>query len=222
MKKAVLPLAIVAVFALSQRIAPGQSGPKEVIDITHAQVNAVLKYAPPAVDQTLRIVDMGKYQLSVAIIHRGPTGAPTNGSGSAAPGGGGVAAGNVEKCGPTSAPPAAKMSPPGMIEHDNTAETYIVISGGGTLVTGGEIINGNRSGPDSDVTKILNGPSCSGRAFGNIVTRPMSVGDISIIPPGVPHGWTDITDHVDYLSVRPDPDKVLQHGYANPHLTEAK
>ena len=28
-----------------------------------------------------------------------------------------------------------------------------------------------------------------------------------IIPATVPHGWTDITDHVDYLSVRPDPDR---------------
>jgi len=39
-----------------------------------------------------------------------------------------------------------------------------------------------------------------------------------IIPFGVPHGWTDITDHVDYLSVRPDPDHVLQAGYVNPVL----
>jgi mannose-6-phosphate isomerase-like protein (cupin superfamily) len=216
MKRIVLLSVVVAVIALSQRTAPGQSGPKEVVDIKDAQVKAVLKYAPPAVDQTLRVVDMGKYQLSVAIIHRGPTAAPTSGSTGAA------AAANVEKCGPTSAPPGAKLSPPGMIEHDHTAETYIVVSGGGTLVTGGEIFNGNRSGPESDVTKFLNGPSCSGRAAGNIVSRSMSVGDITIIPAGVPHGWTDITDHVDYLSVRPDPDKVLQHDYVNPHLAEAK
>ena len=51
----------------------------------------------------------------------------------------------------------------------------------------------------------------------------MGVGDItSVIPEGVPHGWTDITDHVDYLSVRPDMKKVLQHGYVNPHLNDAK
>jgi hypothetical protein len=34
----------------------------------------------------------------------------------------------------------------------------------------------------------------------------------------VPHGWTDIGDHVDYLSVRPDPDRVLPAGYVNPAL----
>ena len=46
----------------------------------------------------------------------------------------------------------------------------------------------------------------------------MNVGDISVIPAGLPHGWTDITDHVTYLSVRPDPKKVLEHGYVNPAL----
>jgi len=34
----------------------------------------------------------------------------------------------------------------------------------------------------------------------------------------VPHGWTDIADHVDYLSVRPDPDRVLPAGYVHPSL----
>jgi quercetin dioxygenase-like cupin family protein len=109
-----------------------------------------------------------------------------------------------------------------MIAHDDTVETYIVISGSGTLVTGGQIINGHRSAPDSEVTKILNGPSCSGRAVGNVVSRKMSVGDISVIPAGVPHGWTDIGTEVTYLSIRPDPNKVLPHDYVNPHLADAK
>ena len=102
--------------------------------------------------------------------------------------------------------------------HDDTAETYIVISGGGTLVTGGSIVNGTRSAPDSEVTKILNGPSCSGAVVGATVSRKMGVGDISVIPAGVPHGWIGITDEVTYLSVRPDPKKVLAHGYVNPAI----
>ena len=43
-------------------------------------------------------------------------------------------------------------------------------------------------------------------------------GRVYIIPAGVPHGWTDITDHVDYLSVRPDPDRVLPKDYVNPAI----
>ena len=104
------------------------------------------------------------------------------------------------------------------IAHDEQTETYVIVSGGGTLVTGGTIVNGTRSGPDSDVTKILNGPSCSGAMEGDIVRRTVKVGDVVIIPPGVPHGWTNITDHVDYLSVRPDPDRILPAGYVNPAI----
>jgi mannose-6-phosphate isomerase-like protein (cupin superfamily) len=223
MHKTVLGLA--ATFVLSQGIVLAQSGPKDAVDITHAQIEAVLKAGaartPPAVDQTLRVIDMGTYALSVAVIHRGPTGQPAAG-GRGGAGGRGAAPANANPCGLKEAPAGAQMSPPGMIAHDQTTETYIVISGSGTLVTGGQMVNGRRSGPDSEVTKILNGPSCSGRSAGIIVSRKMNVGDISVIPAGVPHGWTEITDHVDYLSVRPDPDKVLEHGYVNPTIASAK
>jgi mannose-6-phosphate isomerase-like protein (cupin superfamily) len=212
-------LCLAALCALSQGTAPAQSAaPTQAIDISAAQVQAVLKYAPPKVDQTLRVIDMGNYQMSVAVVHRGATGAPpTPGTAPAA-----NANANPVKCGLASAPPGATMSGPGMIAHDDTVETYIVISGSGTLVTGGQIVNGRRSPPDSEITTILNGPSCSGRSAGDIVSRKMSVGDISVIPAGVPHGWTDITDEVTYLTIRPDPNKVLQHGYVNPHLADTK
>ena len=47
------------------------------------------------------------------------------------------------------------------------------------------------------VTTTLNGPSCSGSIMGpDVVTREVKVGDIIIIPAGVPHGWATIPDHV--------------------------
>jgi len=86
-------------------------------------------------------------------------------------------------------------------------------------VTGGRILNGRKSGPESPVTKVLNGPSCSGIIDGpDVVKKAVKTGDIIIIPAGVPHGWIDITDHVDYLSVRPDPDRVLPAGYVHPAI----
>ena len=107
----------------------------------------------------------------------------------------------------------------GGIYHDGQTETYIIVSGTGTLVTGGKIINGFKSPPESEVTKVLNGPSCSGTIAGaDVVKRKVKVGDIIIIPAGVPHGWMDIVDHVDYLSVRPDPERVLAAGYVHPSL----
>lgn len=215
--------ALVGLAALFTISAVGFAQPKAAIDITDAQVKEVLRQGalrkPPSVDNTIRVIDMGDYALSVAIIHRGasqPAGGGRAGGGAA--GGGRAAAPAAVRCGATEAPAGAAQGPAGMIAHDDTVETYIVTSGGGTLITGGTIVNGSRSGPDSEVTKILNGPSCSGRVVGDFVSRKMSVGDISVIPAGVPHGWADITDHVDYLSIRPDPKKVLEHGYVNPAI----
>ena len=106
----------------------------------------------------------------------------------------------------------------GMIAHDQQTEGYLIISGGGTLVTGGRIVNGNKSAPDASVTTELNGPSCSGMIVGNdVVKKVVKTGDIIIIPAGVPHGWTDITDHVDYLSFRPSA-RVLTAGYVHPSI----
>ena len=48
----------------------------------------------------------------------------------------------------------------------------------------------------------------------------MKPGDIIIIPPDVCHGWRGITDHVNYLSVHPDPDRVLPAGYVNPAIKQ--
>jgi hypothetical protein len=219
MNKAALAL---AVFAVAGTVS-AQQAIHEAVDITNDQIKEVLKFAPPAIDQQLRVVELGKLQLAVGIIHRGPTGQAAAGGrgGAGAAGGGAGRAANAPapaRCGLSEAPAGAPMSPPGMIAHDFQTETYIVVSGGGTLVTGGQIVSGTKSGPESDVTKVLNGPSCSGRAAGNLVTRKVGVGDVVIIPQGVPHGWSEITDHVDYMSVRPDPDRVLAKDYVNPHI----
>jgi hypothetical protein len=104
------------------------------------------------------------------------------------------------------------------IAHDQQTEGYLIVSGGGTMVTGGHIMNGRKSGPQNEVTTTLNGPSCSGSIMGDdIVRQVVKVGDIVIIPAGVPHGWAEITDHVDYLSFRPSA-RVLAAGYVNPAI----
>ena len=85
------------------------------------------------------------------------------------------------------------------------------------------MINGRKSAPDSQVTKVLNGPSCSGSIVGDdVVKRVVNVGDIIIIPAGVPHGWADIGDHVDYLSVRPDPQRTIPELYTHPLLKNSR
>ncbi len=209
MKTRVIAAVVLAVLPV---VASAQS-PKGATYITDEQVKAV--NASPGVDRQIVNVDIGKLNLAVGIIHRGRTGAPPAAATARLAGAAAAPAAAPEPCGERSAaPPAGTASG---IAHDGQTETYIIVSGGGTLVTGGHIVNGRKSAPESAVTKVLNGPSCSGAIAGaDVVRQVVKTGDIIIIPAGVPHGWTDIADHVDYLSVRPDPDRVLAAGYVNP------
>src|SRR5262252_7461141 len=203
-------LLLFSAFALAQ-------SPKAATYITDAQIKAV--NALPGVDRQIVSVDIGKLNEAVGVIHRGPTSSNAAGRGAA-----GAAPGTAaplppdQACGEQAGSAPAGASPGG-ISHDHQTETYVILSGSGTLVTGGHIVNGRKSAADSEVTKVLNGPSCSGIIAGaDVVKRVVNPGDIIIIPATVPHGWTDIADHVDYLSVRPDPDRVLPAGYVNPSL----
>lgn len=201
--------ATTAVLCLASTAA--MAAPTAATIITNEDVNAVLK-AEPINDHTIRVVDMGQnYNMSIAVVSRGPTGVKR-----AAPPPPKVA---PVACGLKAVPAGGKLSPESSIAHDATAETYIVIRGGGTLITGGQVVNGTRSAPDSYVTTTLNGPSCSGKVTGDYVETPMKVGDIAVIPAGIPHGWTSIAKEVVYLSVRPDPKHVLPAaGYVFPAL----
>jgi hypothetical protein len=215
---------VVLVIVLAGSTAFAQTPAKSATYITKEQVDAV--NATAGVDRTLQIWDLGKVQFSVGVIHRGATGGARGAANVGAARGGAAAAGAqaagargaADACGErVEAIPAGGFA--GAISHDFQTEGYLIISGGGTLVTGGHINNGTKSAAESDVTKVLNGPSCSGTASGNdIVRKVVKTGDIIIIPSGVPHGWTDITDHVDYLSFRPMTEKLLVPNYVNPNM----
>jgi hypothetical protein len=216
MKPTALPLLLIVVLMPAGALAQVENmGPKAATYITDEDVKKV--NALPGVDRQIVSVDVGKLNEAVGIVHRGSTRnakpPATPPAGANAP----TAAAPPAPCGETMASPPAG-SPGGGIAHDHQTETYIIVSGTGTLITGGRIVNGRKSAPDSPVTTVLNGPSCSGVIAGpNVVTRVVKTGDIIIIPAGVPHGWSDIPDHVDYLSVRPDPDRVLKP-YVHPTL----
>jgi hypothetical protein len=84
MKKVILG-AIVSLCTVAAWQAVGlsqsQSGPPPQIafDIPKTDIDTLLKNAPPAVDQQLRVVDMGKYNLGVGVIHRGKLNAQPGG-----------------------------------------------------------------------------------------------------------------------------------------------
>jgi len=201
-----LVFSLVAAFALVLAYPAGTAAQNDqtyATYITEEQWQTVNEL--PGIDRQIVSRDIGKLNLSVGIIHRG---AVVKGSATDAP--------TPERpCGVTT---TDKNSGARGIMHLHQTETYFIASGSGTLVTGGQIMNGNLSAPDSDVTKILNGQSCSGAIVGDWVAKHVKEGDIVIIPAGTPHGWLEVPVHVDYLSVRPDPDRVLPNDYANPAL----
>ena|SRR5437879_5518905 len=216
-------LRILAVLLTVCPIAVLAQAPKDGVYITDEDIKAVLKHSADIhrtiPDNTIRVIDMGQYQLGVAVVQRGAMKGP--GAANANAGGGNAA--------PAAAPAAsaaaacgekrAGATGPNGIFHDDTAESYVVISGGGTLITGGTIENGRRSAANDEVTTILNGPSCAGTMVG-FTSRNVKVGDVIIIPEHVPHGFSAIPDHITYLSIRPDLKKVLQHGYVNPAIKQ--
>ena len=236
--------AVGVALTIAPAVAIAQS-PKAATYITDEEVKKV--NAEPGVDRTIRVVDIGSENYAVGVIHRVATGARgtgAGGGGNAGAGGGGAAGGGAagggaaggggraagagaggggrgaqqgEPCGEQASTPPSGATPGG-IAHDSQTEGYLIISGGGTLVTGGHIVNGRKTAPDASVTTELNGPSCGGMIAGSdVVKKVVKTGDIVIIPAGVPHGWTDIGDHVDYLSFRPS-DHVLKAGYVHPSI----
>jgi mannose-6-phosphate isomerase-like protein (cupin superfamily) len=105
------------------------------------------------------------------------------------------------------------------ILHAQVSEVYYVLSGSGVLITGTEVADPASLPANSDVVRVAVGPSSRATFMGG-ARRTVSVGDVVVIPAGVLHGWVEIPDHVRYLSVRPDPDRVLPAGYVNPALQQ--
>ncbi len=100
-------------------------------------------------------------------------------------------------------------------EHSQITEVYHVISGNGTLVTGGAIENAKERPASNEAVRILTGPSMEGTRIVGGTSRQIGPGDVIVIPPNTPHTFTEITSpEIVYLVVRVDPHKVLPAGYA--------
>jgi hypothetical protein len=97
--------------------------------------------------------------------------------------------------------------------HVDVSEVYVMLSGWGTLLTASEMTNATEPSAGGDVV----GPSFNADAVGGTL-RDIHEGDVVVIPAGTLHVWTEIPDHVTYLSIRPDPHAVLPAGYVRPEI----
>ena len=99
-------------------------------------------------------------------------------------------------------------APDSVAEHDLVSEVYHVISGSATLVLGPDIVNRQRRPATLQTVIEFNGPGNNGSDIRNGVAYQIKAGDVVVIPAGTGHWFTKIDDHIDYLMIRVDPDKV--------------
>ena len=98
--------------------------------------------------------------------------------------------------------------PDSVAEHDLVSEVYYIISGSATLVLGPDIVNRQRRPATARTVVEFNGPGNNGSDIRNGVAHQVKAGDVVVIPAGTGHWFTKIDDHINYVMIRIDPDKV--------------
>ena len=101
-----------------------------------------------------------------------------------------------------------KPAPNSVAEHDQVSEVYHIVDGSATLVLGADIADRQRRPSTLRTVREFNGPGNNGSDIRNGVAYNIKAGDVLVIPAGTGHWFTRIDDHIDYLMVRIDPDKV--------------
>ena len=101
-----------------------------------------------------------------------------------------------------------KPAPNSVAEHDQVSEVYHIIDGSATLMLGPDIQNRERRPATSLTVREFNGPGNNGSDIRNGRSYELKAGDVVVIPAGTGHWFQKIDDHIDYLMVRIDPDKV--------------
>ena len=102
-----------------------------------------------------------------------------------------------------------KLNKPGDVaEHDLVSELYHVIDGSATLNLGPDLEGKVRRPSTMTTVRLMNGPGNGASAIKDGVAYDLKAGDVVIIPAGTGHQFMKIDDHITYLMVRIDPDKV--------------
>ena len=179
--------ALAVSFVVTTATTYSQSGTPPTVGtfVTAEEIEAVVKASGAGADREIKIVDMGRYNLGVAVLRRGAL------------------------------KPTATV---GGINHTKVTEVYYVVSGEGTIVMGTDVRDVRPVAADNEIVTTAVGPSNNATFVKPAQARTIKAGDVVIIPVGVYHGFSEIPDHIEYVSVRPDLDKVLPAGYIYPAL----
>jgi len=134
------------------------------------------------VDQQVRSVDLGKVQVGIGSIYRGKLG---------------------------NAQGLENKVAEAVAEHEQVSEVYYVIDGSATLLTGPDLVDPKPRPSTLKTVREQNGPGFSAASIKNPEVHELKAGDMIIIPAGTGHWFTKIDDHIRYVMVRLDPDKIL-------------
>ena len=94
-------------------------------------------------------------------------------------------------------------------EHDQISEVYYIIEGSATFLTGPDLVGVKQRPSTLKTVREQNGPGFGASSIKDPVTHELKAGDVVIIPAGTGHWFTKIDDHITYVMVRIDPDKVV-------------
>lgn len=95
-------------------------------------------------------------------------------------------------------------------QHHDITEVYQVMTGSGTLVTGGTLEQPKElPASDTSVVKLM-GPTAQGTAIHGGKSQHIGPGDMVVIPANTPHGFIDLApEGISYVLVRLDPKRLL-------------
>jgi mannose-6-phosphate isomerase-like protein (cupin superfamily) len=94
-------------------------------------------------------------------------------------------------------------------EHHQVSEVYHIIDGAATLMTGPYLVGAEERPATNENVRLLNGPGANSASIQNGVSHQLKAGDVIVIPAGTGHWFTKIDDHISYLMIRIDPDKIV-------------
>ena len=87
----------------------------------------------------------------------------------------------------------AKRTGPGQVEvHDKETDTFYVVDGEATFITGGKMIGGKPSGPNQSRGTNIEGGE----------THRLKKGDFIEIPAGMPHWFKEVPTSITYYVVK--------------------
>jgi len=104
-----------------------------------------------------------------------------------------IANGGQLASGPDFAISMAKRTSAGQVEiHDKETDTFYVLDGEATFVTGGMMIGGRVSRPNQQLGTDIQGGQ----------THHLTKGDVITIPAGTPHWFKEVTKPITYYMVK--------------------